>query len=492
VAAFGCVPPPGSVFEGVRVLPAGHYLVAAGGNLQEAAYWDIPYPAAGEYLPGREGVLAARLRELLLAACTRRLRADVPVGLYLSGGIDSATVGALVRHVPGVRERVFSIGFPEPGFDESARVRSLARYLGLEANILTYTQGSLAAELPRLVYHAETPLVSTESVPLMALSGLASRQVKVVLTGEGSDEALGGYEYFRWEVCKDRFGRPLAGRLLLSFLQRWFRRVFGERNPFFPGQEDLRWAEEVFGFYPAGMMQFFYWRRIRELIYSAPMLARLEGHSDGELLPPLPPALLGWDQLNRSLYVSSRVFLQGHLLAAHGDRALMASSVEGRYPFLDRSVQEFLAGVPPWLKVRPGGRFCTEKYLLRRAMEADLPAGVVWRRKKMFLAPFGTPFVGTEVPEYAAELLSPARLREFGYFDPDKVQALVQALTDLKGDLARDRGESVRVGRRAFERTLLGMALTFVLSAQLLAEQLRAGAFGTQRQKARAATSGSW
>jgi asparagine synthetase B (glutamine-hydrolysing) len=205
------------------------------------------------------------------------------------------------------------------------------------------------------------------------------------------------------------------------------------------------------------------------------MLERADRASDAELIELPRERILKWDQMNRSLYVSSRVFLQGHLLATHGDRVLMANSVEGRYPFLDRTVQEFLAGVPPSLKMAPNGLLPTAKYLLRRAMQDRLPEEVVHRSKKMFLAPFGTPFVGSAAPEYARELLSERALKEYGYFDPLRVGAIVKIMEKMKGELGKDRGEHVRFGRRVWLRTLYGMALTFVLSTQLLESYVRDG-----------------
>jgi asparagine synthase (glutamine-hydrolysing) len=482
VAAFGCVPAPRTIFRGVRCLPAAHLLEVKDGRLRMEQYWDIPYPDQGDYARRSESEWAEELRALLSAASRRRLRSDAPVGLYLSGGIDSASVAAMVADEEAIRTRVFSIGFPEPGFDESEKIRRLASYLGLEPRILLYTQKDLGADFPRLVYHAEAPTISTESVPLMALSGLASRQVKVVLTGEGSDEALGGYEYFQWEGLRLGGSKRLRERIALAAMRPVFSAAYGRDNPFFPNAGSSRWAEEVFGFYPAGMMQFHNWRALRRLTYSAGMLDRADRASDAELLDLPRERILRWDQMNRSLYVSSRVFLQGHLLATHGDRVLMANSVEGRYPFLDRTVQEFLARVPPDLKMAPNGLLPTEKYLLRRAMQGRLPEEVVHRRKKMFLAPFGTPFVGPDAPEYARELLSERALREYGYFDPLRVGAIVKEMEKIKEELGKDRGEHVRFGRRVWRRTLYGMALTLVLSTQLLESYVRDGTVaGTRR-----------
>jgi asparagine synthase (glutamine-hydrolysing) len=474
ILAIGTVPAPRAVFDGVRCLPPGHWLEAVRGRVVERRFWDIPYPDAGEYPDRTDRVWADMLREALGRSCRRRLRADVPVGLYLSGGIDSATVGAMVSGADDVAGRAFSIRFPEPGFDESRRTQALADDLGLQVQFLTYTQRDLAGDIPTLVYHSEIPQVATESVPLLALSGLAARHAKVVLTGEGSDEALGGYPYFLWDVFLQRAGASIPGRLLIAAARRWFRRTLGSENPCEPTPRDLAWADEVFGCYPAVMARFFYLRRLRELVYSTAMFERQRGLSDAELVDVPRQAMLRWDQVNRSLYVDSRLCMTSHLLAAHGDRALMAHSIEGRYPFLDREVQELLAAAPPRVKLR----WHTGKRLLRQAMKSRLPRSVTRRVKKPFLAPFGTPFVGADTPEYIRHLLAPETIRKHGYFDTGKVLKIVAALEQIKDALASDPGLSLRFDRSVVNRTVLGMALTFVVTTQILADQVETGRFG--------------
>ena len=478
VSCFGCVPSPRTLFEGVLSLPAGHYLTAdraagrAGSGVSLEAqlrverYWDIPYPPAGEYENRGESEWADELRGALEASVRRRLRSDAPVGLYLSGGIDSATVGALLRNAEPVRGRVFSIGFPERNYDESARTRRLASYLGLTEQYLRYSQDDLAADIPRLLYHAESPIISTESVPLFALSGLASRHVKVILTGEGSDEALGGYDYFERDVLVGRLESNGIGALLRPAAKLWLRSALGRDNPVFPSTSVRAWSEEIFGCYPAVAIQMFYWKALRAMTYSGTMLERAEHRSDAELVSLPIAEIKKWDPLNRSLYLSSRLFLQGHLLAAHGDRALMAHSVEGRYPFLDRQVQELIARVPPELKIRRRGVRTQEKHLLRRAMSRDLPREVLTRRKKPFLAPFGTPFVGTHAPEYVRELLSERVIRDFGYFDPNRIGEIRLRLERVADSR---RGPAVPgMNRASVNETVDGMALVFALSVQLL------------------------
>ena len=475
VAAFGCVPAPRTVFRGIRQLPPGRFLEVRGGAISERTYWDIPFNDAGDYPHKSEADWAGEFRDVFGQACRRQLRADVPVGLYLSGGIDSSSVAAMAADTADLSSRVFSIGFPEPGFDERGSTKEVAALLGLEMHVRVYRQGDLARDIADHVYYSETPLVSTEGVPLMALSQLASRQVKVVLTGEGADESLAGYAYFRWDAFEEWAERHRFLRALLRVPARPYARlVLGRRNALFPLPEDEAYARDVFGYNPAIMTKFLYFRLVRELVYSDAMLARQRGLSDAEFIQLPRERLQRWDLLNRTLYISSRVFLSNHLLGSHGDRAAMAHSVEARHPFLDRAVQEFLGTVPTPLKARLTGNKC----LLRRAMEGRLPRQVTRRRKKMFLAPFGTPFVGDDATDEIRELLRPERLREFGYFDPAKVGHVAARLRDIKASLAEDRGNGFRLSPCVIERTVLGMAMNFVVTTQLLEDQVRRGRFG--------------
>jgi asparagine synthase (glutamine-hydrolysing) len=473
VTAFGCVPAPRTVFCGIRQLPPGRYLEIKGGAVAERTYWDIPFNDAGQYPHKSVGQWADEFYEVLRGACARQLTADVPVGLYLSGGIDSSTVAEMVAGHEDISRHVFSIAFPEPGFDESRWTAGVAGFLGIKMHMLTYHQRDLARDLRRHLYHAETPLVSTEGVPLMALSKLAAREVKVVLTGEGSDESLGGYEYFRWDAARSCMGGGLAAKAFCALVRLGARFLMGDRNAIAPRPEDAAYAEELFGFDPSIMAKFLCFRMVRELVYSDEMLARQGRLSDAEFIDLPLDRMRRWDLLNRTLYLSSRILMTNHLLGSHGDRAVMAHSVEGRHPFLDRAVQEFLGTVPPSVKTR----VFSAKFLLRRAMEGRLPREVIRRRKKMFLAPFGTPFVGQDATDEIRDLLRPEKIREFGFFDPEKVRRLIGRIEALKDAVGTDRGDNFRVRRHVVERTIQGMAMNFVVTTQMLEDMVRRGEF---------------
>jgi asparagine synthase (glutamine-hydrolysing) len=474
VALFNCVPAPRTVFRGVRQLPPGRFIEIKNGVITEHTYWDIPFNEAGQYPRKSERQWAEELRDVLARACRRHLKADVPVGLYLSGGIDSSTVAAMTADVEDLSSRVFSIGFPEPGFDETAWTKAVADYLGLHVHALMYHQKDLARDIDDHVYYGETPLLSTEGVPLMALSKLASQHVKVVLTGEGSDESFGGYEYFRWDAFRQWSGSGLWGKICQNIIRPGLAVRLGRHNVLFPDAANRAYTEELFGFNPSIMQKFAYFRLVREVVYPEATLARQEKLSDAEFVDLPRDRMRRWDLLNRTLYISSRIFMTNHLLGSHGDRAVMAHSVEGRHPFLDRPVQEFLGTVPPTVKTR----WTSSKHLLRKTMAHRLPREVTGRRKKMFLAPFGTPFVGTDSTDQIRDLLRPERIAEFGFFDPAKVQRITAHLESIKEHLGQDRASGFRLDRHVIERTVLGMAMNFVVTTQILEDQIRRGRFG--------------
>lgn len=472
VLSVGCIPAPATAFEGVHSLPAGHLLEVRDGKLEVREYWALAYPAAGEGERRPREDWSAALRETLDRATRRRLVADAPVGIFLSGGLDSSAVAALAARADGPPRPLYSIAFPEPGFDERAEAERVARHLGVETNLMVYGQDELARDFPAFVEHAEAPFLNAEGVALFALARRAARDVKAVLAGEGSDESLAGYTYFRWEALRGRLEGSWWGRAFLGLVRAGSDLWMGDPNPLFPPAADLAWARDRFGFVPAGMMQMIYWRRIRGLVYSEDAHARSD---TGEALAGI--ALPGsdfdrWSPMSRSLWFSSRTFLANFLLPVRGDRALSAHSLEGRYPFLDREVVELAARIPPELKAVPGD----EKVVLKEAMRGLLPPATLARRKKMFLAPFGTPFVGPGAPEYVRHLLDGTSLARSGLFDPAKVASLVGALAGWRDEAARDRGESVRFDPRVVARTVAGMALNFVLSTEVLAESVRTGA----------------
>jgi len=473
ITSFACVVAPNTPFRGVKALPPGMWLRWRGGRSELARYWEIPFPEAGQEDRLDERRAAARLFEELARAVRLRMISDVPLGAYLSGGLDSSCVVHLMAALHDGPLTTFSITFREREYDESRYIRLMMGAVRTDNDLLACSQAEIARAFPRLIWHAETPMISTESVPLMLLSGLARRKVKVVLTGEGSDELFGGYSYDRFEKFRSSLSR-LPWRVFAPFVRTFFRRRTGPYyRCFFPTRERLEEAVRLFGVYPARSMEHAFFELVRRMTYTDEMLSRASSYDQAENLPLDREWLRRLHPFNASLYLSHRLFLAGHLLAAHGDRASMANSVEGRYPFLDHNVVELCARMPPELKMK-GFR---EKHILRVAFAGRLPPEIASRRKQPFLAPFGVPFLGPEAPPEVAELLSESSIRRKGYFDWPRFRSIVERLEEL-GPLDSRGGErqALRLSREAIERVLLGMAVTFVLSVQVWDEVFFRGA----------------
>jgi asparagine synthase (glutamine-hydrolysing) len=422
--SYWSVLPPGSVFEGISALPAGHLMTvdAAGSRLRR--YWDWPFGT--EVNPGSEEQCAEELRELLIDAVRLQLRADVPVGAYLSGGLDSSIITTIVRRHTANPLRSFSLTFEDAEFDESAYQRELVEHLGTDHSSMCTTRTAIGAAFPRTIWHAEAPVVRTAPAPMMLLAdSVRDAGYKVVLTGEGADEAFGGYDLFKEAQIRRFVARAPQSKwrgLLLGRLYPYLAhspgasRALTERF-FSDGLDQI----EQPGFAHATRLsvsrrtlQFFRhdWRE-RALAWDA----------TNALEAFLPPEFTRWQPLERDQYVEAHTLMTGYLLSSQGDRMAMAASVEARYPFLDHRVLEFSCRLPPRFKLR-GLR---EKLLLKRAMAAELPASIRSRSKQPYRAPDSSCFFADGRPlPYVEELLSPSRLNAAGLFDAGSVAKLLQ------------------------------------------------------------------
>jgi asparagine synthase (glutamine-hydrolysing) len=447
--------PDRTAFPGIRELPPGCWLkVDADGRREERMWWDLAFLPLEQQRTGSEEELAEELAELLKDATRMRLlAADVPVGAYLSGGLDSSAIAALVNQVSGDTLRCFGIGFSDPHFDESAHQDQVAAALGVELQRVTVTPADVANLFPEVVRLAEKPLLRTAPAPMLALSGLARNAgYKVVLTGEGADELFAGYDLFRESQIRRFWARDAASTLrprLFERLYPWLTRSATSAPAF---------ARQFFG---AGLMEIgdpLYSHRIRFtntarlMRFLDPGVTTDAASSLDRLLARLPGGFDGFSGLAKAQYLEIITFLHGYLLHSQGDRMLMGNSVEGRFPFLDHRVAEFAASLPDGLRLRG----LKDKNLLRRSVRGLLPAEVSQRPKRPYRAPIAPSFVGKGAPDYVAELLDPARLVQTGLFAPKMVQLLL--------DKCR-RSEGGGVGE------MDDMALVGVISIQLLHEQ---------------------
>jgi asparagine synthase (glutamine-hydrolysing) len=368
--SFWSVLPPGSVFDGVRSLPPGYILSVDANGHHERRYWDWTFGTSPDH--DDEDRCAEELRALLIDAVRLQLRADVPVGAYLSGGLDSSIITAIIRNHTETPLRSFSLTFEDAEFDESAHQQALVDHLRTDHSAIRATKSAIGAAFPRMVWHAESPVVRTAPTPMMLLAdSVRAAGYKVVLTGEGADEAFGGYDLFK-EAKVGRFVARQPG-------SRWRAALIGRLYPYLaasPGagkafaqrffSEGLDQIDEPWF---AHMTRMSTTRRMFQFFSDEWRDRALAWDPHAALAATLPKAFSGWKPMERDQYVEAHTLMSGYLLSSQGDRMAMAASIEGRYPFLDHRVIEFACRVPPALKMRG----LNEKWLLKKALGAELP-----------------------------------------------------------------------------------------------------------------------
>ncbi|HET7038000.1 MAG TPA: asparagine synthase (glutamine-hydrolyzing) [Thermomicrobiaceae bacterium] len=451
---FWSMLPGRTMFEGIREVPAGHYLVVDAGarSLTVSRYWCFQYGPQGEAAVDADAC-AAELRGLLIDATRLRLRADVPVGAYLSGGLDSSAIAAIARRFTTNRLQTFSVAFADKTYDERGYQERMAASLGVDHHVVECTHRDIGEVFPEVIWHTETPVLRTAPAPMFLLSALVRRHgLKVVLTGEGADEFLAGYNIFKEALVRRFWSRQPESRLRPDLLRGIYDWV--------PG---LQSSPQAFleAFFRQGLLESndpayshrLRWRNTTRLkrFFSPELRAALSDYDNQvELHQHLSPDLGSWDLLSRAQYLEVLTFLSPYLLSSQGDRVAMAHSVEGRFPFLDHRVVEFTTGIPARLRMRG----LDEKWLLKRAVADLLPEEIRQRPKRPYRAPIGSAFTGPDAPGYVQELLAPAAVQAAGLFNPTAVSRLL-----AKCARGRWMGENDE------------MALVGILSAQLWYQQ---------------------
>ena len=431
-------------FQGIRVIRPGHYVRVRDGRIEPRRYWDLDFPDAGQERRLVDPTpLVDELEHLLQRAVERRLRGDVPVVCYISGGLDSTVVLGLSTQRRGQPVPAFTIGLDRAGPDERSSATESARALGAPLTMVTLDRAKLASAFPGLMLACEGPVYDTSSGALMRLAEAVHDQgYKVALTGEGADEALAGYVWHKTQAGREWLARH-GGTPLLRLIRAGVLGSIGggsaHRPPLMATRGTRVAQQDLFDFVGQARMT----------LYSREMWDRLGDHDPYDDLDLDNRRMTRWNPLNQSLYVGYKVLLAGHMLITKQDRIMMRSSVEGRYPFLDEEVIDFCAGLAPEYKVRG----LTDKWLLRQVATRMLPPRIANRPKTMFRAKLSQSFLGPHRPAWVDQLLSPESLRAAGYFDPRAV--------------ARERAAQVRWPRLTPRRFIFDVALTSVVATQL-------------------------
>jgi asparagine synthase (glutamine-hydrolysing) len=416
--------PPRTIFRGIFQLAPGHSLTVKDGHVEERAYWQLDYGVSDECDTGRDQQKAEMLRALLADATRIRLRSDVPVGAYLSGGLDSTVVTALAK-TSLESLKTFSVTFDDPEFDERQYQAAAIGTIGTDHSEIRCAPAQIARVFPDVIWHTEQPILRTAPAPLFLLSKLVRDSgTKVVLTGEGADEILGGYDIFKeakirrfWSARPRSSWRSLLLKRMYPYLPNLTRQSEAYLEAFFHVGASAQ-SSPFFSHLPR-------WELTSKLktFFSDDVRAELAGYdSYADALRQLPAGYRGWDPFCQAQYLEAAMLLPGYILSAQGDRMAMAHSVEGRFPFLDHRVVEFAATLPPRLKMKA----LNEKYLLKRCTRDIVPRAITTRRKQPYRAPEATSFMSGAAPAYVEELLSPAQIRRTGLFNPTAVRKLVE------------------------------------------------------------------
>ena len=420
-----------TMFAGVQCLPPGHYLRVGfrpdgrAADIEQRRYWDLDFPDWGEEDdPADAAALIDEFEATFSRAVEIRLRSEVPVVGYLSGGVDSAYVLATASRLRGKPLPSFTVRVPDSQFDETPVAMNTAKQIGSTQTVLEAGADVIAANYARLIEAAESPVLDTSCAALLTLS----RKVrdlgnKVVLTGEGADEAFAGYLWFKWR----EIGRVLdvGGFRPSTALSRLVRKCTTPHVHL----EELRHIDAMIGGPHAQSILYNLVAGSRHRYYNADLKEELGSHVAYEDLGFDPERLRRWHPLNRSLYFGYKVLLAGMLLSHKGDRVTMANSVEARYPYLDEDVIALGARLHPRWKLRNGVK---DKYLLRQAASRVLPFEIAHRRKSMFRLPLAESFFITP-PPFVRQLMSEESLARTGYFDVASVRRDYRRFNDATG-----------------------------------------------------------
>jgi asparagine synthase (glutamine-hydrolysing) len=393
---------PRTMFKGIKSLENGHYLSFKDGELVDREYWDLKYPDEDEssYNKKTESEYVEEFRQLLHTSIKIRLRSDVPVGVYLSGGLDSSLIASKAKQIdPQKVKASYSICFNEKDISEQKYQKLVADSLKLIHTEKVFLYSDIADRLHDVVYHCECPIKESYNTASLSLSSLVRGQnYRVILSGEGADEFFAGYVGYKFD--KMRQLQPISEGENQKDENEMRKHVWGDSNFFYEKYE-------------------YAFREVKRSLYSKKIndnYAEVDCHNH---------FVVNKDRLNnkhilhKRSYVDYKLRLVDHLVSDHGDRMALANSVEVRYPFLDKTIAEFAARVPPDLKLND----FDEKYIVKKVAHGLLPKEIINREKFGFVAP-GSPYILKRNIEFINDLLSYETIKRQGYFDPNQVEKL--------------------------------------------------------------------
>lgn len=441
---------PKTIFKDIFEIPPGHYLIANKDGIHIERYWELEFNTNPDQVITKKVVqnYVEELSDLLIDAVQIRLRSDVPVGAYLSGGLDSSLIASIICNHTTNQTDTFSITFDDIAFDESDYQQQMVDHLNIEHHKVNTNSEIIGEVFPDIIWHTEIPILRTSPAPMYLLSKLVKdHNYKVVVTGEGADEFFGGYNIFKetmirlfWSKQPESNLRPLLLRKLYPYLQnssrntQFFKAFFKQHL----SDTHLNSYSHILRWENTSRLKHFFSDNVKTLYQTDQLDAQIQ----------YPSNFSGLHSLEKAQYLESNIFMSQYLLSSQGDRMGMANSVEGRYPFLDHRIVQFANQLPPSLKLRN----LTEKYLLKQLGSKSLPQDIWERDKHPYRSPISKSFFHENTPSYVDELLSPVNLKNSGLFNENSTSKLVKKL---------------RRGRSSVSE-IDNMALAGILSTQIL------------------------
>jgi len=447
---------PNTAFEGIYELPPGHYMrYKKGSKVDIQPYWELSYSKENEYSSLSFDEAMEQFKEILLDSVKIRLRADVPVAAYLSGGIDSTVTTSLIRDVVPDMLQTFSVGFADKDFDESDYQNLASKYYSTKHTGFKIQSSEIAEIFPEVIWHSEIPILRTSPAPMYSLSKrVRESNIKVVITGEGADEMLAGYNIFKeskirrfWAKQPDSKLRPL----LLKKLYPYIPQISNANSTFLKFFFGYKLSDTNSPIY-SHMLRWNNGNHIKKY-FSQEIINQLDGYNPVEnLINQIDNKLNDYDFLAKAQWLETNIFMSGYLLSSQGDRMGMANSVEGRYPFLDYRLIEFCNNLNPDFKLNG----LNEKHLLKKVASGRIPEQILNRSKQAYRAPIQSSFVAEGAPKYVNEMLDESKIKKHQIFDSAKTTELLNKLKSGKISSEIDN-----------------MALTAILSTGLLVEQFQ-------------------
>ncbi len=441
---------PNTPYKNIYEVPPGHFMIVNRAGIKIKKYWSLDFSKEKNKSQINIADAAEELRELFRDSVKIRLRADVEVAAYLSGGLDSSITTAFIHEIDPKILNTFSIGFEDKNFDETGYQLEASKYFNTNHVAFTCTAEEIGQSFFDTIKHTEFPILRTAPTPMYLLSKkVREHNIKVVITGEGADEMLAGYNIFKeakirrfWAQQPNSKFRPLLLTKLYPYLPMMKNAKSNVLKMFFGFK-----LKETNNPYYSHLLRWHNTSRIQNY-FSGELKSSLESYFPlDSITNALDSDFNQWSDLAKSQYLESSIFMSGYLLSSQGDRMAMANSVEGRYPFLDHRIIEYAASLPSDYKLNG----LNEKHILKYMMKGKIPESIISRSKQAYRAPIYSSFFNDSPPAYVKEMLSEKSVQDYGYFDSLKVNKLLDKL---------------KTGKNVSE--IDNMALAGILSTQLI------------------------